>query len=77
MLVADYKETKSTVDKLEKHIEELHKQLAGLREKQNKLGAEYSFSLKTYFRDCRSFHPPGSTPPKRTVHREDWTAGDS
>ncbi|CAL8135256.1 unnamed protein product [Prunus armeniaca] len=33
VLVADYKETKSTIEKLEKHIEELQKQLAGLREK--------------------------------------------
>ncbi|CAL9021017.1 unnamed protein product, partial [Prunus brigantina] len=33
ILVVDYKETKSTAGKLEKHIEELQKQLAGLRER--------------------------------------------
>ncbi|CAL9005180.1 unnamed protein product [Prunus brigantina] len=33
VLVGDYKETKFTADKLEKHIEELQKQLARLRER--------------------------------------------
>ncbi|CAL2228429.1 unnamed protein product [Prunus armeniaca] len=36
ILVADYKEDKTVADKLEKQIEELQKQLAGLRDRQNK-----------------------------------------
>ncbi|CAL9011168.1 unnamed protein product, partial [Prunus brigantina] len=49
VLVADYKETKSTIDKLEKHIEELHKQLARLREWQKKLGAGLGTKTKATF----------------------------
>ncbi|CAL8162179.1 unnamed protein product [Prunus armeniaca] len=49
VLVADYKETKSIVDELEKHIEELQKQLAGLRERQLKLGARLGTKTKATF----------------------------
>ncbi|CAL2255421.1 unnamed protein product [Prunus armeniaca] len=49
MMVADYKETKIAADKLEKHIEELHKQLASLRGKQNKLGAGLGTKTKATF----------------------------
>ncbi|CAL8993899.1 unnamed protein product [Prunus brigantina] len=49
MMVADYKETKTVADKLEKHIEELHKQLASLRGKQNKLGAGLGIKTKATF----------------------------
>ncbi|CAL8119887.1 unnamed protein product [Prunus armeniaca] len=49
MMVADYKETKIATDKLEKHIEELHKQLASLRGKQNKLRARLGTNTKATF----------------------------
>ncbi|CAL9020909.1 unnamed protein product [Prunus brigantina] len=49
ILVVDYKETKSTAGKLEKHIEELQKQLAGLRERQKKLGAGLGTKTKATF----------------------------
>ncbi|CAL8175359.1 unnamed protein product [Prunus armeniaca] len=48
-MVVDYKETKTASDKLEKHIEELHKQLASLRGKQNWLGAGLSSKTKMTF----------------------------
>ncbi|KAL6294024.1 hypothetical protein ACE6H2_002166 [Prunus campanulata] len=38
VLVADYKETKSAANKLEKHIEDLQRQLASLRDKQRDIG---------------------------------------
>ncbi|CAL8153299.1 unnamed protein product [Prunus armeniaca] len=49
MMVADYKETKTTADKLEKHIEEHQKQLACLRGKQSKLGAGLGTKTKATF----------------------------
>ncbi|CAL2236865.1 unnamed protein product [Prunus armeniaca] len=49
MMVVDYKETKTAADKLEKHIEELQKQLASLRGKQNRLGAGLGSKTKTTF----------------------------
>ncbi|CAL8168782.1 unnamed protein product [Prunus armeniaca] len=49
MMVADYKETKTAGDKLEKHMEELQKQLANLRGKQNRLGAGLSSKTKSTF----------------------------
>ncbi|CAL8089423.1 unnamed protein product [Prunus armeniaca] len=49
MLVTDYKETKSADDNLEKQIEELQKQLVGLRERQNRLGAGLGTKTKTAF----------------------------
>ncbi|CAL8167611.1 unnamed protein product [Prunus armeniaca] len=45
-MVVGYKEAKIAADKLEKQIEELQKQLAGLRERQNRLGA--GLGTKTY-----------------------------
>ncbi|CAL8082546.1 unnamed protein product [Prunus armeniaca] len=48
-MVAGYKEAKSTADKLEKHIEELRKQLAECREVQNRLGAGLSSKTKATF----------------------------
>ncbi|CAL2239135.1 unnamed protein product [Prunus armeniaca] len=49
VLVANYNETKFTADKLEKHIEELQKQLARLRERQKKLGAGLGTKTKATF----------------------------
>ncbi|CAL8087273.1 unnamed protein product [Prunus armeniaca] len=49
MMVADYKESKIVADKLEKHIVELQKQLASLRDKQNKLGAGLGTNTKATF----------------------------
>ncbi|KAI5338501.1 hypothetical protein L3X38_017772 [Prunus dulcis] len=49
VLVADYKETKSAADKLEKHIEDLKKQLAALRERQNDFGAGLGVKTKAIF----------------------------
>lgn len=49
MMVADYKETKTVADKLEKHIQELQKQLASLRSKQNELGAGLGAKTKATF----------------------------
>ncbi|CAL2229295.1 unnamed protein product [Prunus armeniaca] len=49
MMVADYKESKTVPDKLEKHIMELQKQLASLRDKQNKLGAGLGTKTKATF----------------------------
>ncbi|CAL8168355.1 unnamed protein product [Prunus armeniaca] len=49
ILVADYKEAKTVADKLEKYIEELQEQLAGLREKQNKLVAGLGTKTKATF----------------------------
>ncbi|CAL9007800.1 unnamed protein product [Prunus brigantina] len=47
MMVADYKETKTATDKLEKHIEELQKQLASLRGKQNMLRLDWANMVST------------------------------
>ncbi|CAL2240394.1 unnamed protein product [Prunus armeniaca] len=49
MMVANFKETKIVADKLEKHIEELQKQLASLRGKQNKLRAGLGTKTKATF----------------------------
>ncbi|CAL2230071.1 unnamed protein product [Prunus armeniaca] len=49
MLVTDYKETKFADDNLEKQIEELQKQLVGLRERQNRLGVGLGTKTKTAF----------------------------
>ncbi|CAL8992681.1 unnamed protein product [Prunus brigantina] len=48
-MVADFKETNSTADKLEKHIEDLEKQLVMLRERQKNLGAGLSVKTKGTF----------------------------
>ncbi|CAL2276294.1 unnamed protein product [Prunus armeniaca] len=48
-MVAGYKEAKGTVDKLERKIEELQKQLAECREVQNRLGAGLSSKTKATF----------------------------
>lgn len=48
-MVADYKETKSADDKLEKHIEDLQKQLAALRERQKDLVAGLGPKTKATF----------------------------
>ncbi|CAL2266458.1 unnamed protein product [Prunus armeniaca] len=48
-MVAGYKEAKSGADKLERQIEELQKQLARLRERQNKLGAGLGTKTKVTF----------------------------
>ncbi|KAI5312690.1 hypothetical protein L3X38_041864 [Prunus dulcis] len=44
-----YKETKTAADKMEKHIEELQKQLVVLRDRQNKLGAGLGNKTKPSF----------------------------
>ncbi|KAI5321221.1 hypothetical protein L3X38_030292 [Prunus dulcis] len=44
-----YKEAKTATNRLEKHIEELQAQLAGLEEKQNKLGAGLGTKTKATF----------------------------
>ncbi|CAL2256811.1 unnamed protein product [Prunus armeniaca] len=49
MMVADYKETKTTADKLQRHIEELQKQLASLRGKQTRLEVGLSSKTKMTF----------------------------
>ncbi|CAL2240290.1 unnamed protein product [Prunus armeniaca] len=49
MMIVSYKETKTAADKLEKHIEELYKQLASMRGKQNKLGAGLGTKTKATF----------------------------
>ncbi|CAL8084677.1 unnamed protein product [Prunus armeniaca] len=48
-MVTGYKEAKTTTDKLDKKIEELQKQLAVLRERQNKLGAGLGTKTKATF----------------------------
>ncbi|CAL9006237.1 unnamed protein product, partial [Prunus brigantina] len=48
-MVAGYKEAKTAANKLEQHIEELQKQLAGLRERQNKLEAGLGTKTKATF----------------------------
>ncbi|CAL2228275.1 unnamed protein product [Prunus armeniaca] len=48
-MVTGYKEAKTTADKLEKQIEELQKQPAVLRERQNKLGAGQGTKTKATF----------------------------
>ncbi|CAL2240049.1 unnamed protein product [Prunus armeniaca] len=48
-MVAGYKEAKTVADKLEKQIEELQKQLARLRERQNKLEARLGTKTKATF----------------------------
>ncbi|CAL8993531.1 unnamed protein product [Prunus brigantina] len=53
-MVAGYKEAKTAADKLERQIEELHKQQAGLREKQNKLRARMGTKTKATFL-CRTW----------------------
>ncbi|CAL2247354.1 unnamed protein product [Prunus armeniaca] len=49
IMVVNYKVAKGAADKLEKQIEELQKQLAGLRERQNKLGAGLGTKTKATF----------------------------
>lgn len=48
-MFANYKETKSATDKLEKHIEDLQKQLATLRERQKGLGDGLGAKTKSTF----------------------------
>ncbi|CAL2271605.1 unnamed protein product [Prunus armeniaca] len=48
-MVTSYKEAKAIVDKLEKQIEELQKELAECREVQNKLGARLNSKTKATF----------------------------
>ncbi|CAL2230259.1 unnamed protein product [Prunus armeniaca] len=69
-------ETKTAAYKLEKHIEELQKQLTVLRDRQNKLGAglEYGLSFQASSGNYRRFYPPRSAPPKRDFHQEDQIA---
>lgn len=48
-MVNDFKSTKSAVVKLEKHIEDLQKQLASVKKKEQNLGASLAAKIKTTF----------------------------
>ncbi|CAL2237908.1 unnamed protein product [Prunus armeniaca] len=48
-LVANYKETKSAASELERHIQELRKQLAALRDRQKVLGVGLGVKTKSTF----------------------------